>query len=128
MVQGSQTLIQTEFEFILPRGILTDDGRLQRNGRMRLATALDEIEAMQDPRVQINEAYLPVVLLSRVIVRLGDLVQVTPQVVERLFAADMAYLEDVYQRLNSQESIVLGVACPHCGGRFDVQVAPLSGS
>jgi hypothetical protein len=128
MVQGSQTLIQTEFEFILPRGILTEDGRLQRNGRMRLATALDEIEAMRDPRVQINEAYLPVVLLSRVIVRLGDLVQVTPQVVERLFAADMAYLEDVYQRLNSQESIVLGVACPHCGGRFDVQVAPLSGS
>ena len=128
MAQGSQTLIQTEFEFVLPRGFLTEDGRLLRSGRMRLATALDEIEALQDPRVQLNEAYLPVVLLSRVIVRLGDLSQIGPQVVERLFAADMAYLEDVYQRLNSQESIVLGVACPHCGGRFDVQVAPLSGS
>ena len=128
MAQGSQTLIQTEFEFVLPRGFLTQDGRLQRNGRMRLATALDEIDALQDPRVQVNEAYLPVVLLSRVIVRLGEITQVTPQVVERLFAADMAYLEDVYQRLNSQESVVLGVACPHCGGRFDVQVAPLAGS
>jgi hypothetical protein len=95
---------------------------------MRLATALDEIEALQDPRVQVNEAYLPVALLSRVIIRLGDLTQVTPQTMEKMFAADMAYLEDVYQRLNSQETIVLGVACPHCGGRFDVQVAPLSAS
>jgi hypothetical protein len=128
MAQGSQTLIQTEFEFILPRGFLTEDGRLQRSGRMRLATALDEIEAVQDPRVQMNESYLPVVLLSRVIVRLGELPQVTPQMVERLFAADLAYLEDVYQRLNSHESVVLGAACPHCGGRFDIQVAPLFGS
>jgi hypothetical protein len=127
MVQPGQTLIQTEFDFVLPRGFVAGDGRLLRNGRMRLATALDEIEALQDPRVQHNEAYLPVVLLSRVIVRLGDLTQVTPQTIEKLFAADMAYLEDVYQRLNSQESIVLGVACPHCGGRFDVQVAPMSG-
>ena len=128
MTQSSQAQIQTEFDFILPRGLITADGNLQRSGRMRLATALDEIEAMQDPRVQSNEAYLPVVLLSRVVVRLGDLTSITPQTLERLFAADMAYLEDVYQRLNSQESIVLGVACPHCGGRFDLQVAPLSGS
>lgn len=128
MTQESRASIQTEFDFILPRGFLAGDGRLLRNGRMRLATALDEIEALQDPRVQVNEAYLPVVLLSRVIVQLGDLTQITPQAIENLFAADMAYLEDVYQRLNSQESVVLGVACPHCGGRFDIQVAPLADS
>lgn len=117
---------QTEYEFLLPRGYLDETGVLHRLGKMRLATALDEIEAMQDPRVQANEAYLPVILLSRVILRLGELNAITPQIVERLFASDMAYLEDVYLRLNSQDTIRLGVACPHCGGRFDVQVAPLT--
>lgn len=119
-------VFQTEYEFLLPRGYLDEAGGLHRLGKMRLATALDEIEAMQDPRVQANEAYLPVILLSRVIIRLGELNAVTPQIVERLFASDMAYLEDVYLRLNSQDTIRLGVACPHCGGRFDVQVAPLT--
>lgn len=120
--------VQTEFEFILPRGYLDSQGRLQRTGRMRLATALDEIEALQDPRVQANEAYLPVVLLSRVVTQLGDYAGTTPQMIERLFASDMAYLEDVYLRLNSQQAVTLGVICPHCSGRFDIQVAPLGES
>jgi len=126
MTLEAQTMLHTEYEFILPRGFVDGEGRLHRAGRMRLATALDEIEALQDPRVEANEAYLPVVLLSRVVVGLGELPLVTPQVVENLFASDMAYLEDVYLRLNSQNSVVLGVACPHCGGRFDLQVAPLT--
>jgi hypothetical protein len=117
--------LQTEFEFKLPRGFVDPAGLIHRDGRMRLATALDEIEALQDVRVQANEAYLPVVLLSRVVVQLGELPVITPQVIERLFASDMAYLEDVYMRLNTQENIRLGIVCPHCSGRFDVQVAPL---
>lgn len=117
--------LQTEFTFTLPRGYLDGSGQVHRQGVIRLATALDEIESMQDPRVQENDAYLPVVLLSRVVIRLGQLSQVTPQVIERLFAADMAYLEDLYLRLNSQDSVVLGVVCPHCSQRFDIQVAPL---
>jgi hypothetical protein len=92
---------------------------------MRLATALDEIESIQDPRVQVNEAYLPVVLLSRVITRLGALESVTAQVVERLFASDLAYLEDLYMRLNSQENVVLSTVCPNCATRIEVQVSPL---
>jgi hypothetical protein len=72
-----------------------------------------------------NEAYLPVVLLSRVITQLGDLAAVSPQVVEGLFAADLAYLEDVYQRLNSPEQVVLGAVCPQCSTQFQLQVAPL---
>ncbi len=119
--------LQTEFTFNLPRGYLDGSGQVHQQGVMRLATALDEIEAMEDARVQANDAYLPVVLLSRVVIRLGDLseAQVTPQVIERLFSADMAYLEDLYLRLNSQDSVVLGVVCPHCSQRFDIQVAPL---
>ena len=116
---------QTEFEFVLPRGYIDSQGSIQRVGRMRLATALDEIEALQDPRVQANEAYLPVVLLSRVVTQLGEYAGAPPQVIEKLFASDMAYLEDVYLRLNNQQTITLGVVCPHCSSRFDVQVAPL---
>lgn len=117
--------LQTEFSFTLPRGYLDGSGQVHRQGIMRLATALDEIESLEDARVQVNDAYLPVVLLSRVVIRLGELTQVTPQVIEHLFAADMAYLEDLYLRLNSQDSVVLGVICPHCSQRFDIQVAPL---
>ena len=117
--------LQTGVAFTLPRGYVDGSGQVYRQGVMRLATALDEIQSMEDARVQANDAYLPVILLSRVVIRLGDLHQVTPQVIERLFAADMAYLEDLYLRLNSQDSVVLGVVCPHCNQRFDIQVAPL---
>jgi hypothetical protein len=127
MSQESGNVLKTEYDFLLPRGFVGQEGKVHRTGRMRLATAMDEIDAMQDPRVQANEAYLPVVLLSQVVIRLGDIATITPQVIEKLFASDMAYLEDVYLRLNSQESVVMGAACPHCGGRFDIQVAPLAG-
>ena len=119
---------ETEVEFTLPRGYVDASGRVQRQGRMRLATALDEIQAVGDPRVQANEAYLPVVLLNRVVTALGDLPAITPQVIEGLFAADLAYLQDLYQRLNSAEYIVLGAVCPRCSTQFQLQVAPLGGS
>lgn len=118
--------LQTEFDFVLPLGYRNDSDSLQRVGQMRLAIALDEIESLQDPRVQANEAYLPVVLLSRVVTRLGDVAQVTPQVIESLFAADLAYLEDIYMRLNSPEKVVVSAVCPHCSTQFRLQVAPLS--
>jgi hypothetical protein len=118
--------LQTEFDFILPLGYDNGAGNVHRIGQMRLAIALDEIETLKDPRVQANEAYLPVVLLSRVVTRLGELPQVTPQVIEGLFAADLAYLEDLYMRLNSPEQVVVSAVCPHCSTQFRLQVAPLS--
>lgn len=117
----------TEFEFSLPRGYLDPDGTRHVEGRMRLATARDEIESLQDPRVQANESYLPVVLLSRVIIALGDLPSIHPTIIEGLFASDLAYLEDLYERLNSPERVVLGAVCPHCSNQFQVQIAPLTG-
>ena len=114
-----------EFEFELPRGYLGSDGQIQRQGAMRLATARDEIEPLRDPRVQANEAYLAILLLSRVITRLGDLQAVTPEVVEGFFASDLAYLQDLYQRLNAPESVFVGAVCPNCSTQFQLQVAPL---
>jgi hypothetical protein len=93
---------------------------------MRLATALDEIESLQHPNVQNNEAYLPVVLLSRVITRLGDLPELNLQVIENLFASDLAYLEDLYMRINSPEQVIVSAVCPHCSSQFQLQVAPLT--
>jgi len=117
--------LQTEHEFLLPRGFLDEAGQVHRAGQMRLALALDEIETIHDPRVQENEAYLPVLLLSRVITRLEGLEAVTPQVVEKLFASDLAYLEDLYIRLNGQDWVTLTAVCPHCATQFAVQVSPI---
>lgn len=117
--------MQTEVEFVLPNGYIDPAGQLHRHGRMRMATALDEVECMDDPRVQSNPAFLPIVLLSRVIVALGTLPAVTPLVVGGFFAADLLYLEDLYQRLNSSQPILLGTICPHCGMQIQLQVAPL---
>lgn len=92
--------LQTEFPFTLPKGYVAGDGTLHRRGIMRLATARDEIAPLRDARVQENEAYLTVILLSRVITELGSLGQVTPKVIEGLFAADLGYLQDHYQVIN----------------------------
>jgi hypothetical protein len=86
------TTFQTEFPFTLPRGYVDSEGNLHRQGVMRLATAYDEIALMRDPRVQANPGYLVLILLSRVIVRLGTLEQLNPKVMEGLFSADLAYL------------------------------------
>ena len=116
---------ETIFKFTLPHGYIDAEGKVHRDGIMRLATALDEIESVSHPRVEINEAYLPVILMSRVITQLGTLTEVNPQVVEGFFAADLAYLEDLYLRLNSHESIIVGALCPHCEKQFQLRVAPL---
>lgn len=92
--------LQTEFPFTLPRGYVDEGGTLHREGVMRLATARDEIEPLRDARVKENEAYLTVIVLSRTIVKLGSLSQVTPKTVEGLFSSDLAYLQDFYTRIN----------------------------
>ena len=115
--------MQTEFEFTLPRGYVDEHGALHQRGSMRLATALDEIEPLGDPRVRANEGYLSILLLSRVITRLGNLGPPSPDVVERLFSSDFAYLRDLYVRLNETESSLIETQCPACGSRFALDLA-----
>ncbi len=117
--------MQSEFVFTLPRGLLDTAGQVHREGVMRLATALDEIEAVQDPRVLANEAYLPVLLLSRVVMQLGALGAVTPDLIAGMYVIDLTYLEDLYQRINSPEPVVVAAVCPQCSAQFQLQVAPL---
>ncbi|MBL8145506.1 MAG: phage tail assembly protein [Anaerolineae bacterium] len=121
-----QALPQFEFPFELPRGYVDAYGVVHREGVMRLATAMDEITPLRDPRVRANEAYLVVVLLSQVITRLGSLPRVTPEMVESFFAADLAYLQDLYQQLNDPQAGFLTVVCPNCGHEFDEEI-PLPG-
>jgi hypothetical protein len=102
--------LQTEFEFTLPKGFLDDDGNLHRKGLMRLARAMDEITPMRDPRVKANPAYATVIVLSRVVTRLGALEQVTPVVIEGLFACDLNYLHKLYRQINELESAGLQVS------------------
>jgi hypothetical protein len=96
-------MLQTEFEFTLPKGYLDTDGNLHRKGVMRLARAMDEIVPMRDPRVKSNPAYATVLILSRVIVRLGAVDEVTPAVVEGFFACDLNYLQKFYRQINELE-------------------------
>lgn len=117
--------MQTEFDFTLPRGFVDEAGVVHRHGRMRLATAVDEIEAVEHPQVQTKESYLPVILLSRVVNQLGGLPEITPQIIGGLFASDLSYLQDLYLRLNSSEPVVVGAVCPYCSHELQLQVAPL---
>ena len=114
--------LRTEFQFTLPCGLVDDVGDLHRNGVMRLATALDEVQPLRDSRVQGNQAYVAILVLSRVITRLGSIEPVTPAVVERLFAADFAYLQDLYIRINEPAGALAETRCPDCGLRFAVDV------
>jgi hypothetical protein len=120
-VHGRHAL-QTEHQFTLPCGFVDDVGDLHRSGTMRLATALDEVQPLADARVQANEAYVAIVVLSRVITRLGGIEPVTPGVVERLFAADFAYLQDLYMRMNEPGGAIAETQCPDCGCRFAVDL------
>jgi hypothetical protein len=111
-------MLQTEFEFTLPRGYVDAQGNLHCMGLMRLATALDEVEPLQDTRSRVNEAYLSILLLSRVVVRLGNICPVSASVIEGLFASDFAYLQGLYLRFNEDASSLVETQCPACGKRF----------
>ena len=96
-------MFDTEFSFVLPRGYVDRDGNLHKEGRMRLATAADEIIPLRDPRVQQNPGYLVIILLSRVITSLGTMPAVDTKVIEGLYTADLAYLQDLYERVYQAE-------------------------
>lgn len=117
-----------EYDFTLPEGLVGADGQAHRQGKMRMATAFDELAPLRDPRVQRNPGYLVVILLSRVITRLGTLDRIDPKVIEGLYARDFAYLQDLYERINRTGSTRMRVACPHCEGEFDVEPPPPGGS
>jgi hypothetical protein len=122
-VDLTRTREPTEFTFTLPRGLVDPDGAVHRDGAMRLATAFDEIEPLKDPRVRANPGYLVIILLARVITRLGELDHINTRALENLYAADLAYLQDLYQRINQNGHSRLHVACPHCSGEFEVETA-----
>lgn len=115
--------LRTEFAFELPCGVVDRDGTVHRHGTMRMATARDEIAPLRDPRVRDNEAYLTVLLLSRVVTRIGEVTQITPAVIEGLYAPDLAFLQDLYRRINTQRHTHANVTCPSCSQEFTVDMA-----
>ncbi|PWK11523.1 hypothetical protein [Tumebacillus permanentifrigoris] len=114
---------QTEYEFVLPRGYVDEEGTLHRRGVMRLATAADEILPMRDPRVQSNPSYLSIILLARVITKLGDLHMIDTRTVEGLFTADLAYLQSLYRQVNEGDGTMLKACCPKCDHDFEVDMS-----
>ncbi len=120
---GDPPLLRTTFEFELPRGYVDASGTVHRSGSMRLATARDELVPLADDRVRENPAYLTVVLLARVVERIGTVHDVHTGTIENLFAADLAFLQDLYRRVNQEGHARIGVQCPSCNTEFTVDLA-----
>jgi len=121
-------VFRTEHPFTLPLGYVDEDGTLHREGVMRLATAADEIHPLRDPRVQQNEAYLIVILLSRVVTSLGSVPAVNPKVIEGLYAADLAFLQDFYNAVNQPGASASTMPCPRCSRIPEMAVDGVGGS
>ena len=117
--------MQTEIEFTLPRGYVDDAGAVHRIGAMRLATARDEIEPLRDVEVRQNAAYLSVLLLARTVTRIGTITEVTPALMENLYASDFDHLQRLYERINSDAEAVGVVSCPECSHRFEVDLTDI---
>jgi len=114
---------RTEYPFVLPRGYVDEHGGAHREGVMRLATARDELVPQTDARVRQNPAYLTVLLLERTVSKLGTLSAVDTFVIENLFASDLAFLQDLYRRINQDGHTEAAVNCPSCGAGFAVDIA-----
>ncbi|MFC1860701.1 phage tail assembly protein [Chloroflexota bacterium] len=114
--------LQTEFEFTLPRGYVDGEGNLHKQGTMRLATAMDEIAPLRDLRVKSNQAYLAVILLSMVITKLGNLPEVHTGIIEKIFSADFAYLQEFYRQINENGTSQVSVTCPECNEKIEVDI------
>jgi len=127
-VSNIASAFDTEFQFELPKGYVDKNGDVHRTGVMRLANAADEIVPLNDPRVKINPGYLSILLLERVIVKLGKLKKVDSHVIENLFTADMNYLQDLYQKINAVEPPSMNVICPHCNKEFRTEVPFFEGA
>jgi len=121
-------MLQTEFAFTLPVGYADPDGTQHKEGVMRMATAFDEIAPLRDPRVQSNPGYLLIILLARVTIKLGTLEFINPKTIEGLFAADLAYLQEFYRRINENGHNRVRTQCPHCEQNFEVEISSLGGS
>jgi hypothetical protein len=119
--------LETEFQFTLPRGYVDGQGNLHRKGTMRLATAMDEIAPLRDPRVRQNQAYLVIILLSRVVTKLGSIDRVTPHEIESLFTSDLAYLQRLYRQINEHGTANVVVNCPECSAEMEVDIGSLGG-
>jgi hypothetical protein len=119
----SDTALRTEYPFTLPRGYVDQHGRRHRDGVMRLATARDGLTTQNDPWAKQNPAYLTVLLLERTVTELGELSAVDTFVIENLFASDLAFLQDLYRRINQDGHTEVAVACPHCNQEFAVDIA-----
>ncbi len=117
--------LRTEYAFALPRGYVDAAGAVHRDGVMRLATARDELEPLRDPAVRENDAYLTVLLLARVVTRIGDVTDITPELIEGLYAADFDHLQRLYERVNTGEETVGRVDCPACGVEFEVDLSEI---
>jgi hypothetical protein len=115
--------LQTEFEFVLPRGYVDSDGNMHKDGKMRLATAMDEIAPMRDLRVKSNQAYIAVALLARVITKLGNLREINTGVIENLFSADFAFLQDFYRHINENGNSKFSVTCPECQHNIEMDLS-----
>lgn len=120
--------LQTQFEFTLPRGFVDTEGTVHKKGVMRLATAMDEIAPLRDVRVTQNQAYLTIILLARVVVKLGTLPQISTGVIENLFAADLAYLQAFYRQINEEGTTILKRQCPACRQEIEIDLADLGGA
>jgi hypothetical protein len=118
----------SEFPFTLPHGFRDAEGVVHRDGAMRMSTAYDEIAPLKDARVQSNPGYLVIILLSRVITRLGTLQHINPKVIEGLLSGDLVFLQDFYRRINENGHARLAVTCPHCQGEFEVETSPVGES
>ena len=112
--------METVYEFTLPKGYMDSAGELHRRGKMRLATAGDEISATRDPRVLSNPSYLTIVILGKVVTELEGVQMVSANIIEKLFTADLAFLQDMYQRINDIEPPMMECVCPECGEIFQV--------
>ena len=114
--------METLFEFDLPKGYVDSTGEVHRHGKMRLATAGDEMNAQRDPRVLSNPAYLTIVLLASVITEIEGVNIIAPATIEKLFTADLAFLQDMYQRINDIEPPTMHFICPDCGKEHDIPI------
>ena len=117
--------MKSEYAFTLPRGLVDSAGTVHKDGVMRLATARDEIEPLRSVEVRQNEAYLAVLLLSRTVTRIGEFTEITPELVESLFAADFDHLQRLYERINTDGEAVGAVTCPHCAQPFEVDLTDI---
>ncbi|MFD5503016.1 hypothetical protein ACFWJS_25395 [Streptomyces sp. NPDC127061] len=120
---GQREPLRTEFTFELPRGYVDETGAVHHTGVMRLATARDELVPLRDDRVRENSAYLSVVLIARVVTRIGTIDDIHPGIIEDLFASDLAFLQDFYRRINAEGHTRAAVSCPACKEEFAVNLA-----